>query len=554
MRRSSNRFFCALLLIFSGGIGASQGSAAELRDIARIATSSNHTCALTTAGGVKCWGDNSSRQIGDISISRFLTPEDVPGLLSGVAAIAVGGAHSCVLTTAGGVKCWGADDYDQLGDNSRTYQASPVDVKGLSSGITAIAAGAVHTCALTTEGGVKCWGWNYAGQLGDNSAHRLLPVDVTGLSSGVTAIATGSQHSCALIKTGGVRCWGENQWGALGNNSTTHSITPVEVSGLSSGVLAIAAGGNHTCALTTAGGVKCWGENISGELSDHSSTNRLTPVDVAELPSGVVAIAVGYFHTCALSIPDGVLCWGNNTDGQVGDSYRSYRIPPMALPGLDGTVTAIAAGTAHSCALTKSGGVTCWGGNKYGQLGDGTGSVQIGPVTVAASPRPAVEFYNAALDHYFMTADADEAAAIDNGAAGAGWTRTGETFKTGGSSPVCRFYGSQSPGPNAHFYTVAAAECQTLKDIQFSALDPRRLTVKSWNFESLDFVSITPVCYVAEGCGQCPQNTVPVYRAYNDGFARGVDSNHRLSSSQVAIAQVVARGWIKEGVVMCARF
>ncbi len=152
-----------------------------------------------------------------------------------------------------------------------------------------------------------------------------------------------------------------------------------------------------------------------------------------------------------------------------------------------------------------------------------------------------------------MTTDADEAVGIDNGSAGPGWTRTGETFKTGGSNPVCRFYGSQSPGPNSHFYTVNAAECQTLKNLQFSAFDPRRLTVKSWNFESLDFVSIPSVCYVVEGCGQCPSNTVPVYRAYNNGLARGVDSNHRLSTSQAAIAQVVARGWIKEGVVMCAR-
>ncbi|MEQ1742487.1 MAG: hypothetical protein ABL869_08330 [Candidatus Nitrotoga sp.] len=155
---------------------------------------------------------------------------------------------------------------------------------------------------------------------------------------------------------------------------------------------------------------------------------------------------------------------------------------------------------------------------------------------------PVVEFYNTNLDHYFITADASEAAAIDGGSAGPGWIRTGNSFKSGGSTPVCRFYGSQVPGPNSHFYTVAGTECDGLKQLQ--AITPA--TQKRWNFESLDFVSTPPTN------GTCPTGTVPVYRAYNNGFARGVDSNHRISADQAAITQVIARGWINEGVVMCA--
>jgi predicted esterase len=157
-----------------------------------------------------------------------------------------------------------------------------------------------------------------------------------------------------------------------------------------------------------------------------------------------------------------------------------------------------------------------------------------------------VEFYNTDLDNYFITANADEAAAIDGGSAGAGWRRTGYSFRSGGPTAVCRFYGSTLPGPNSHFYTVDAAECQGLKDAQFSADDPRRLTVKSWNFESLDFLSTPPTS------GLCPSGTVPVYRAYNNGSARGVDSNHRITSSPAALQEAVARGWNNEGVVMCA--
>jgi uncharacterized protein (DUF1800 family) len=155
-----------------------------------------------------------------------------------------------------------------------------------------------------------------------------------------------------------------------------------------------------------------------------------------------------------------------------------------------------------------------------------------------------VEFYNATLDNYFITADPIEAAAVDSGGAGPGWARTGDTFGAGGPTPVCRFYGSQSPGPNSHFYTAIAAECDSLKQLQ--ATTPA--TQKRWNFESLDFSTTVPVN------GTCASGTVPVYRAYNNGFARGVDSNHRITSNPDSIAAVVARGWKNEGVVMCAAF
>jgi len=153
-----------------------------------------------------------------------------------------------------------------------------------------------------------------------------------------------------------------------------------------------------------------------------------------------------------------------------------------------------------------------------------------------------VEFYNTNLDHYFITADANEAAAIDNGSAGPGWSRTGNSFRSSGNTSVCRFYGSQSPGPNSHFYTADAGECAHIKQIQVST----PATEKRWNFESLDFVSVLPVG------GTCSTGTQPVYRAYNNGFARGVDSNHRITGSLAGIQEVVARGWIDEGVVMCA--
>lgn len=164
-------------------------------------------------------------------------------------------------------------------------------------------------------------------------------------------------------------------------------------------------------------------------------------------------------------------------------------------------------------------------------------------VGVPDAGAPVIEFYNTQLDHYFYTADANEASLVDSGGAGPGWVRTGESFKSGGSNHTCRFYGSVSPGPNSHFYTIIPAECSYLQQLQ-QATPPN---LPRWNFESLDFQSTPP-----DSAGACPAGTVPVYRAYNNGFAHGIDSNHRLTTKRALIDVQVARGWIDEGVKMCA--
>jgi len=153
-----------------------------------------------------------------------------------------------------------------------------------------------------------------------------------------------------------------------------------------------------------------------------------------------------------------------------------------------------------------------------------------------------VEFYNTTLDNFFITADPNEQTAVASGAAGPGWTITGNVFRAGGPSLVCRFYGSITPGPNSHFYTIDPAECQQLKDLQAST----PATQKRWNFESNDFASTKPED------GICPAGTVPVYRAYNNGFTRSIDSNHRITSNLAAYLAQVSKGWSGEGVVMCA--
>ena len=193
-------------------------------------------------------GRQPLRPVGGRDVTSRRTPVNASGLASGVAAIAAGYAYTCTLTTGGGVKCWGRNLYT-LGDGTLRDSFTPVNVRGLESGVTAIAAGDYHACVLTTGGGVKCWGDNHFGQLGDGTgSDSSTPVNVNGLGSGMTAIAAGYDHTCALTAGGGVKCWGDTNF------------TPVDVGGLESGVTAIAAGGYGSCVLTTGGRAKCWGD------------------------------------------------------------------------------------------------------------------------------------------------------------------------------------------------------------------------------------------------------------------------------------------------------
>ncbi len=353
----------------------------------RIAAGDAHTCALTSGGRLKCWGHNGDGQLGSNSTVSSLVPVDVNGLPSGITAVTAGDAHTCVLTSGGGVKCWGDNGYGQLGNNSTVNSPVPVDVNGLPSGVVAVTAGDVHTCAVTAGGGLKCWGRNVNGELGNNSnVNSLVPVDVNGLPSGATALAAGTAHTCVLTSSGSVKCFGDNGSGQLGNNSKVTSLVTIDVNGLSSGVTALAAGSAHTCALGSSGRVKCWGRGAFGELGNNGTEGSLVPVDAIGLTSGVIAVTAGDYHTCALTFGGGVKCWGDNGEGQLGDNSKVKSLVSVDVNSLTSGVTSVAAGYKHTCAFTSGGSLKCWGSNNYGQLGNNTKVKGLVPADVVGFP------------------------------------------------------------------------------------------------------------------------------------------------------------------------
>lgn len=344
-----------------------------------IAAGRYHSCAIR-GGGVWCWGLNDGGQLGNGgNLLTSPVPVPVSGLPFGAQGVSARGRHTCAVVN-GGAWCWGTNQYGELGDDSVEVRNAPVPVLGLGSGVLSVAAGFNHSCALMVDGGVWCWGRNDYGQLGDNSTvESHLPVWVLGLDSGAQSISVGDHHAC-VIASGALWCWGYNYEGEVGVDSggASRVKTAVLAGGLSSGVQAVSAGGDHTCAIVD-GVAWCWGLNDGGELGNDSRANTFTPVQVLDLPSGVTAISAGDHHTCAV-VQGAVRCWGDNEFGQLGNDSTSASLRPVDVSGLT-SVQTISAGTSHTCARGP-GSLVCWGINDVGELGSNSGAESHTPVPV----------------------------------------------------------------------------------------------------------------------------------------------------------------------------
>jgi len=397
----------------------------DLGDVAiDIVAGTVHSCALLLAGKVKCWGDGSQGQIGNGSRSSSPTPIQGPQFASAPLRLQVGGSTTCAIGSDDSLRCWGGNDLGQQGTGGVNDVLTPRRIPGFEAGARHAAPGIWSTCAARTDGTVSCWGANWHGQLGDRSRSAFVTATaVAGPMTTAIRLSTGDRHACALGNTGGLKCWGANTWGEVGDGSTTLRTAPVDVAGMTSGVvdvsagfsrtcaikngaaycwgrtgstierlaapvpgletgtMALAVGGSHACALRVGGGVQCWGENNSGQLGDGTMAASDLPVDASGLASGVIAIGAGNTHACALKSNGTVWCWGTNAFNVLGDGTTDpYSAIPRLVSGIS-SATAMSIGPWHACVIVDGGALKCWGLNSNGQLGDGTSEPRLAPVT-----------------------------------------------------------------------------------------------------------------------------------------------------------------------------
>jgi len=355
-----------------------------------VAAGSNHTCAMANNGRPSCWGRHAEGQLGNGVIGFEPSPVSVNGsarfhTLSG------GSEHACGLTAVGQASCWGANFGGRLGNGSASeYSLSPSAVIQ-STPFAAISAGSAHTCALTSSGLAYCWGENGNLQLGRTGRADIPDLVAGGFS--FVSIASGAYHACGLTSSGQASCWGANFRSQIGDGSTTNRSVPTAVnqSGLTYNRLSIGAGGQHTCALTASGAAYCWGFNLEGQLGDNSNTDRASPVAVVQGALAFVEIAAGSAHTCALTPGGDVYCWGSNSRGQVGSGYSGGQIyQPTRVAGAPRFARLpLRMGAEHSCAFDTAGATYCWGRNVEGQLGLGASNWSLPGGSPTDSPTPA---------------------------------------------------------------------------------------------------------------------------------------------------------------------
>ena len=350
-----------------------------------------HACALLENGEVRCWGENGFGQLGTgdttgltVASAPLVFPDGfVPRKL------VMGDQHSCAISSDGRIKCWGSDQKGQLGPPATGDVHSPgPDLELRSAPVSALAAGDDHTCALLESGAIKCWGRNVEGQLGvGDTVDRGVQPDQMGaslpavdLGGGATAVSAGALHTCAVLATGGVKCWGANDSGELGTGDTSALLAPASSSiALGGPASALALGSGFSCALLASGAIKCWGRNDVGQLGMGDLQNRLAPArSVVPIASRAAAIAAGAAHACALLADGRLQCWGANDSGQLGVGDDAPRATPTTV-GLGETALAISARGNQSCVLLSKGRIRCWGDNAHGQLGLGDAVARSAP-------------------------------------------------------------------------------------------------------------------------------------------------------------------------------
>jgi len=377
-------------------------------EVKKLAAGGFHTCALLLEGDLKCWGRNNVGQLG-LGHTNTIGDDELPSSISTlnigakVKDISAGAFHTCALLESGDVKCWGQNTSGQLGLGHTDTIGDDEDLSSIASvplkdKATKIYSGFTYNCALLENKNVQCWGDNSFGQLGLGHTNNIgddETIDTIGyVSIGGPAvqmdISTISFHSCALLQNGDLRCWGRNDSGQLGLGNPDHvgddelpsSVAPVP---FGEQIIQLATGNRHTCAITGGQKLRCWGSNIKGQIGtgnseiigDNESVTSIGYVDTGA--TAHLSVSTGNLHTCVVSGNYEAHCFGFGGSGTTGlartdDIGDDELVKDISLVDLGGeSINQLASGVSHTCALTKDEGkVICFGDGAYGQIGSGS--------------------------------------------------------------------------------------------------------------------------------------------------------------------------------------
>ncbi len=369
------------------------------KQVIQIAAGANHSCALIANGEVKCWGNNSFGQLGQGNTEALGDDESIDSIpaidLNGELALQViaGAFHTCILTESNKVKCFGRNNLGQLGigttasmgDDEALSEYGYTDVGGI---VRKLYGGTYHNCALLTSGDVRCWGMNTYGQLGtgdnvvygDNEPASSAPLVNLGGKAIQMDLSSISYHACAILSGGVLKCWGRNFEGQLGIGSTDSVLTPDVAAATPKGIISVTTGGTHTCALQSDYSVVCFGQNSDGQLGNGTGEKigddeTLENAPIVDLGFEAAYVYAGHVTSCAISKAGEAKCWGNGLQGKLGqgntDSIEGdlSNVAPIDL-GLQ--VSSSVSGQNHTCFLSSDAGlVKCIGDGSYGQLGNG---------------------------------------------------------------------------------------------------------------------------------------------------------------------------------------
>ena len=373
---------------------------ADITDATAIASSQWHSCALREDGTIACWGNNWGGQLGSGETSEELEESAVPVQVADITdavAIASSQWHSCALREDGTIACWGDDNgLGRFGGIESEFQETgqpgtfpvPAQVTDITDAV-AITTGEEHSCALHQNGEISCWGYNLWGKLGNGQSgaeESDTPVEVAGISN-VKDIVAGAYHTCVLLESGSISCWG---YGNLGQPNTSAEI--VEIDGISNAIDIATSISYSLCALRETGTISCWGSNYNGLLGNGLTPEELdyslAPVQVEGIDDAT-AITASWWNFCALHQNGTISCWGDNSNGQLGNGtggeIGDYSSVPVKVESInDAIAVAVSPTSNHSCALHQNGTISCWGDNGWGQLGNGTNENSALPVQVSS--------------------------------------------------------------------------------------------------------------------------------------------------------------------------